>query len=324
MTQEEIVNLSIKKQLTPGYLQTVMGMINPNKKGMNADGTFDAFIEETDDGRYVLKQGFSIIGTYNDLNKAKNKKADLPPLTADTVKKKFGDEYVKSEKAARKYVESKGKSYSKLPVKNQFILANYHLTGHKNEDLFDAVINNDFKKTVANYQRKGLEQAGEFFKTVMFPSPMGENDLANANQAQNLSEKVLDQLYPDNKSLGAEGGKAEAIAEFTGGELVNNKEDEMRSAMKKGDNKKAAKIFRSQVKNKNITPGEASHTTNPLPVAADGRVMDKKGKSTGQKAKPGAGIYDHIKKQYNPNMTDDQVIEMVKKNHAKWRKNNMA
>ena len=134
-------------------------------------------------------------------------------------------------------------------------------------------------------------------------------------------------LMPDDKVVegkkGDKGGKGEVIAEFTGGELVNNKEDEMRDAMAKGQDDKAAEIFRSQVKDKNITPGEASHKTNPLPVAEDGTIMDKMGKSTGMKAEPGSGIYDHIEDQYDSRMSNKSIIDMIKKNHNKWKKNNM-
>ena len=35
-------------------------------------------------------------------------------------------------------------------------------------------------------------------------------------------------------------------------------------------------------------------------------------------------IYDHISKQYSDDMSDKQVVRMIKYNHAKWRKNNMA
>ena len=327
---EQTIKRFLKQQLQPGYLQTVMGMINPQKKGLTENNTFVPFIEKSDDGSFVVKQGYSIIGKYNTFEEAKEKKKDLPELTVDGVKEKFKNDQVKAEKSARKYVESKGKNFDELPIKNQFILSNYHLTGHKNEDFFDAVLKNDYMGAVKNYRRNDMEMSNEFFKNVMFSGPINENDLANTDQAQNFADKMLDEIYPDVKDdkvveskKGEKGGKVEAIAEFTGGELVNNKEDEMRDAMAKGQNSKAAKIFRSQVKDKNITPGEASHKTNPLPVAKDGTIMDKKGKSTGQKAKPGAGIYDHIKKQYNPNMTDEQVVAMVKKNHAKWRKNGM-
>lgn len=332
MKVEELINLSIKSKLTPGYIQTLMGMINPKNKGMNSDQTFDPFIEQTDDGKYRVKHGYSIVGKYDTLQKAKEAKKDLPTLTLDTIKQKLGKEYVESEKAARKYVESQGKTYSQLPVKSQFILANYHHTGHKNEDLFKAVLNNNFLDTIKNYQRSDMEQENEFFKSVMFSSPIGENDLSNNMQAQNFANNMLDGLYPnepDNEmsspKMANEGAKkTKAVAEFTGGELVNNKEDEMRQAIKSGNNSKAADIFRNEVKDKNITPGEASHKTNPLPVAEDGTVMNDKGKPTGQNAKPGAGVYDHIKKQYKPNMSDDEVIAMVKKNHAKWRKNGMG
>ncbi len=177
--------------------------------------------------------------------------------------------------------------------------------------------------------RPKMEQANEFFKNVMFSGPVGENDFGNTQQLQNFSDNMLDQIYPDsnkqqtNMKQMEKGGKMTPVAEFTGGELVNNKEEEMRQAMKSGNNSKAADIFRNEVKDKNITPGKASHKTNPLPVAKDGTVMNDKGKPTGQSAKPGAGVYDHIKKQYKSNMSDNEVIAMVKKNHAKWRKNGM-
>ena len=337
MTLEEIVNLNIKSKLTPGYLQTLMGMINPQNKGLDSEGKYQPFIEQTDNGGFVVKQGYSIIGKYKTLDDAKQKKKDLPSLTVDGVKQKLGKDYVKSEKDARSYVESQGKTYAQLPVKSQFILANYHHTGHKNEELFKAVLNNDYMSTVKNYRRDDMEMSNEFFKNVMFNGPINENDLSNTNQAQNFAENLLNLMYPDTsepgkttkpagkttKPKGEKGGKGEVIAEFTGGELVNNKEDEMREAMAKGQDDKAAEIFKSQVKKKNITPGEASHKTNPLPVAEDGTIMDKMGKSTGVKAEAGSGIYDHIEDQYDSRMSNKSIIEMVKRNHNKWKKNNM-
>ena len=327
---EKIINSFLKQQLQPGYLQAVMGMINPQKNGLNSEGRFEPFIERADNGGFVLKQGYSIIGKYKTLDDAKAKKKDLPALTVDGVKQKFRNDQVKAEKSARKYVESKGKNFDELPIKNQFILSNYHLTGHKNEDFFDAVLNNDYMGAVKNYRRDDMEMSNEFFKNVMFSGPINENDLANTNQAQNFADNMLDQMYPDVKDdkvverkKGDKGGKGEVIAEFTGGELVNNKEDEMRDAMAKGQDDKAAEIFRSQVKDKNITPGEASHKTNPLPVAEDGTIMDKMGKSTGMKAEPGSGIYDHIEDQYDSRMSNKSIIDMIKKNHNKWKKNNM-
>lgn len=327
---EKIINSFLKQQLQPGYLQTVMGMINPQKNGLNSEGRFEPFIERADNGGFVLKQGYSIIGKYKTLDDAKAKKKDLPALTVDGVKQKFRNDQVKAEKSARKYVESKGKNFDQLPIKNQFILSNYHLTGHKNEDFFDAVLNNDYMGSVKNYRRDDMEMSNEFFKNVMFSGPINENDLANSNQAQNFADNMLDQMYPDVEDdkvvegkKGDKGGKGEVIAEFTGGELVNNKEDEMRDAMAKGQDDKAAEIFKSQVKDKNITPGEASHKTNPLPVAEDGTIMDKMGKSTGMKAEPGSGIYDHIEDQYDSRMSNKSIIDMIKKNHDKWKKNNM-
>jgi hypothetical protein len=324
---EQIINRFLKQQLQPGYLQTVMGMINPQKEGFNTDGTVSPFIQKTDDGKFIVKQGYSIVGKFNNLDDAKQKKKDLPALTIDGIKELFKNDLVKSEKSAKKYVESKGKVFESLPIKNQFILSNYHLTGDKNEDFFNAVLNNDYMGAIKNYKRPSIESANEFFKNVMFNGPINKNDLANTNQAQNFADNMLDQMYPDmpddKVAKGEKGGKREVIAEFTGGELVNNKEDEMREAMAKGQDDKAAEIFRSQVKDKNITPGEASHKTNPLPVAEDGTIMDKMGKSTGMKAEAGSGIYDHIEDQYDSRMSNKSIIDMIKKNHNKWKKNNM-
>lgn len=324
---EKIINSFLKQQFQPGYLQSVMGMINPQKNGLNSEGRFEPFIERSDNGGFILKQGYSIIGKYKTLDDAKAKKKDLPALTVDGVKQKFRNDQVKAETSARKYVEGKGKNFDELPIKNQFILSNYHLTGHKNEDFFDAVLNNDYTGAVKNYRRDDMEMSNEFFKNVMFSGPINENDLANTNQAQNFADNMLDQMYPDmpddKVAKGEKGGKGEVIAEFTGGELVNNKEDEMREAMAKGQDDKAAEIFRSQVKDKNITPGEASHKTNPLPVAEDGTIMDKMGKSTGMKAEAGSGIYDHIEDQYDSRMSNKSILDMVKRNHDKWKKNNM-
>ena len=329
--EEKLISTVLKYQLTPGYLQTVMGMMNPNQKGFMQDGTVEPFIVKTDNNKYDVRIGFSSLGVFDDLDKAKKTKNDQPPLSMQTIQNKLMKDYVNSEKKARKYVESKGKEYSKIPIKNQFVLNNYMLTGHGKEEFLNAVINNDYKEAMKNYMRPEIENANEFFKNVMFPAPINENDLGNVNQAQNYAEKFLDVAYPDEintsnpkTNLGEKGGKANAIAEFTGGELVNNREDEMRDAIKKGNKDKAANIFRSQVKEKNITPGKASHKTNPLPVAADGTVMNKKGKNTGVKASPGAGVYDHIKDQYDPSMSNEELIKMIQKNHAKWRKNGMG
>ena len=184
--------------------------------------------------------------------------------------------------------------------------------------------------------------------SLLITSNTPENDFANTNQVKKFTENMLDKLYPsmkdnqessgfvsndkarkqnvykDVKMKAEKGGKADVVAEFTGGELVNNREEEMREEMKKGNKEKAAEIFKEEANNpKNITPGAASHKKNPLPVAADGTVMDKNGKDTGVKANPGAGVYDHIKDQYKPGMSTKQVIDMIVKNHKKWKKNNM-
>lgn len=327
MSAKNIVNLLLKNKLTPGYMQALGGMMNPKKEGFLSDGTVEPFIVQRDDEKFEVRIGFSSMGVFNSLDEAKKIKRDQAPISMDVAKKKVMEDYVKSEKQARKYVASQGKEYMNLPIKNQFVIANYMHTGHKNSDFLNAVINNDYKEAMKNYTRKGIGMANEFFKTVMFNGPINENDFGNMDQAENFANNMLDKLYPDGtiptEAKAEQGGKADVAAEFTGGELVNNKEDEMRDAMKNGNTDKAANIFRNQVQDKNITPGKASHKSNPLPVAKDGTVMNKNGKPTGQKAKSGAGIYDHIRSQYKPSMTNEEVIAMVQKNHAKWRKNNM-
>lgn len=323
------IGMMMKAQMTPKYVDVLKGMLNPNKTGFNSDQTVSPFITQTDDGNYEVRIGYSSLGVFKNLNDAKKAKYNQPDLDLQTVGNKFKEDFTKAEKKAAEYVASKGKTISELPIKNQFVISNYLHTGDTNETFLDAVINNDYKKAATNYMRPRMEQANEFFKNVMFSGPVGENGFGNTEQLQNFSDNFLDQIYPDAQKQGRtkqmeKGGKMTPVAEFTGGELVNNREDEMRNAMKSGNDKKAANIFRSQVKKKNITPGKASHKSNPLPVAEDGTVMNAKGKPTGQNAKPGAGIYDHINKQYKPEMTDKEVIAMVRKNHAKWRKNGMA
>ena len=324
------IGMMMKTQMIPKYVEVLKGMLNPNKKGFNNDQTVSPFITQTDDGNYEVKIGYSSLGVFKNLNDAKKAKYNQPDLDLQTIGLKFKEDFAKAEEKAANYVAGKGKTISELPIKNQFVISNYLHTGDVNETFLDAVINNDYGTAAKNYMRPRIEQANEFFKNVMFSGPVGENGFGNTEQLQNFADNMLDQIYPDStktqpdsKQMRA-GGKMTPVAEFTGGELVNNREDEMRSAMNAGNNKKAASIFRSQVKKKNITPGKASHKSNPLPVAKDGTVMNAKGKPTGQNAKPGAGIYDHINKQYKPEMTDQEVIAMVKKNHAKWRKNGMG
>ena len=349
---EKMVKFGLKASMLPNYINSVIGMNNPNSVGFIPENkTYESFIEKNDNNTYSVKIGFSVLDTVKSLDKAKKIKREQPPLAAKTVQNMIKEDFVKFEKLTQNKIDSdygKG-AYSKLPIKSQFVLQDYVRTGHSNnKSFFDAVVKNDYKEAMKNYIRPGIGQQNEFFKNVMFAGPVDKNDFANTNQIKRFTENMLDKLYPnmkdnqessgfvandnarkqnvyeDAKMKAEKGGKADVVAEFTGGELVNNREEEMREEMKKGNNEKAAKIFKEEANNpKNVTPGAASHKKNPLPVAADGTVMDKNGKDTGVKAVPGAGVYDHIKDQYKPGMSTKQVIDMIVKNHKKWKKNNI-
>jgi len=114
------------------------------------------------------------------------------------------------------------------------------------------------------------------------------------------------------------GGKKEISAEFTGGESIvsKNNQNKIEKYLKGGDYAKAGKI----VKNAPITPGEASHQSNPLPVAKGGMVYDQYGKYTGLKAEKGAGIYDHGNKF---NVSDEAAGQLAAQDIEKWKRNGM-
>tara|TARA_R110000824_G_scaffold67836_6_gene175638 strand:- start:16567 stop:17661 length:1095 start_codon:yes stop_codon:yes gene_type:complete len=349
---EVFINYALKSSMLPNYFQTIKGVTNPNNTGANSNGMFDPFITNHNN-EYQLNIGYSTINNFKTLEEAKVAKKDQLPISFNQVKQKVKQEYSAHEEEARSLINKKygSNTFQKLPIKSQFVIQDYIRTGDMNDKFFDSVVKNDFKGAIENHQRPNLGVGNELFRQVMFSGPVGDNGFANIDQAKNYAKQSMARLNPEmsaeysanvdanTSSFAGEeeqvsvmqeaqqsfdkGGMTNVQAEFTGNELVNNKESEMRAALSKGDKKKAAKIFRSQVKKKNITPGKADHASNPLPVAEHGTVMNKKGKSTGIKAKPGAGVYDHINKQYKSNMSDDEVIAMVQKNHAKWRKNGM-
>tara|TARA_R100000030_G_scaffold79705_3_gene62616 strand:+ start:133 stop:1158 length:1026 start_codon:yes stop_codon:yes gene_type:complete len=325
---EAYIYKGLKMNMLPQYFQTVKGIENPKNKGLNPNGMFDPYITNNN-GKFQVNIGYKTLSSHKTLEDAKVSKKDVRPMHFNDVKRQTIEDYQKSEIEAKNIINKKyGKNtFQKLPIKSQFVIQDYIRSGNKNENFFEAIVKNDFEGAMKNYKRPDLGDGGELFRKVMFSEPIGKNDFANTKQAKNYAQKFIEKVNPEmSAEYNAqfdEGGVNDIQAEFTGNELINNKEGEMRDAMKKGNTDKAANIFRSQVKEKNITPGKASHKTNPLPVAKDGTVMNKNGKPTGQKAKSGAGIYDHIRSQYKPNMTNEEVIAMVQKNHAKWRKNNM-
>ena len=114
------------------------------------------------------------------------------------------------------------------------------------------------------------------------------------------------------------GGKKEMSAEFTGGEKIvsNSDQNKIEMYLSGGEYAKAGKI----VKNAPITPGEASHQSNPLPVAEGGMVYDQYGKYTGLRAERGAGIYDHGNKF---NVSDEAAGILAAQDIEKWKRNGM-
>ena len=150
-----------------------------------------------------------------------------------------------------------------------------------------------------------------------------------ARQAANMYEDtqaMYTNQYGGNYRGGynmEKGGKMDVVAEFTGNELIVNDQDQLESDIARGDNKSAANRIRKAMKGGKITPGKETHKSNPIPVASDG-TMYTKGGPMNFKVKKGAGVYDHATDQFKMDMDDDSIVSVVKKNMAKWRKNNMA
>lgn len=352
------LNKALKIQAYPDYVNTIIGVENPNLSGYSeANDSFEAFIVPLENGNYQVKAGLGVlVGEYDDLTKAKKAKADFGIVSNEGMQEMLGSIVSQSEQKAENYIDGKYgvNTFNNLPIKSQFVIQDYIRTGDVNEDFFDSIVNNDYRGAMSNYIREKKGDKNQFFKNVFFDGPVGENGFANLDQAKNMMSTLLQQNDPDSHQelfgedeeisnadvevqaqseiaeeiqqgeTAAQGGEMPK-AEFTGNELVNNREPEMRAAMDAGDEEKAVEIFKEEASNPdNITPGKASHKDNPLPVAQDGTVMDKNGNPTGQTAKPGAGIYDHIDSQFKPGMSHDEVLKVIRSNHAKWRKNGMG
>lgn len=120
-----------------------------------------------------------------------------------------------------------------------------------------------------------------------------------------------------------DGGKIDAVAEFTGNELIVNNQDAVEKGLSKNNYSMAAAPIRNAMKQGFITPGLETHMGNPMPVDKDGNIYTKGGKLK-FKVKKGAGIYDHATDQFKPNMTDKEIAMIAKKNIAKWKSNGMA
>jgi len=119
-----------------------------------------------------------------------------------------------------------------------------------------------------------------------------------------------------------QGGITNAIAEFTGNELIINNQSAVEAGIKENNPSKAAAPIRLAMKKGFVTPGQETHGGNPMPVDDKGFIYTKGGKLP-FRVRKGAGIYDHATDQFKQDMTDEQIMAVAKKNMNKWEKNNM-
>jgi len=121
----------------------------------------------------------------------------------------------------------------------------------------------------------------------------------------------------------ANGGMVDAIAEFTGNELIINNQNQVELGLKEKDYAKAAAPIKDAMKKGFVTPGPESHQGNPMPVGQDGSIYASGGKLP-FKVKKGAGVYDHATDQFKEGMSDEEIAMVAQENINKWKSNNMA
>ena len=109
-----------------------------------------------------------------------------------------------------------------------------------------------------------------------------------------------------------DGGKKESGAELTGDELIvtSDKQERIETAIKNKDVKTVSEEITKSMQEGNITPGAASHKTNPLPVAEDGIIYNDKGKPTGNTIKDGDAVYPNA--NVINKLTDKQIFNKTK------------
>jgi hypothetical protein len=127
-----------------------------------------------------------------------------------------------------------------------------------------------------------------------------------------------------------EGGKKRGSAELTGDELIVDSygQSKIEQAIENNDASTVSKIINSNIKEGSITKGPSNHKTNPQVVAEDGTLY-KKNKPTDIILTEGDGIYDNASKQFKikdnkSTLSDKQILNVAKKNVAKWLRNEMA
>ena len=128
---------------------------------------------------------------------------------------------------------------------------------------------------------------------------------------------------PEKTKIYANGGLVNAIAEFTGNELIVNNQNQVEMGLAEKDYTKAAAPIREAIDKGYITPGEETHQGNPMPVDEEGNIYTGGGKLP-FKAARGAGIYDHATDQFKKDMSDKEIAMVAKKNISKWKSNGMA
>tara|TARA_R110000824_G_scaffold14378_4_gene61209 strand:- start:560 stop:3307 length:2748 start_codon:yes stop_codon:yes gene_type:complete len=119
-----------------------------------------------------------------------------------------------------------------------------------------------------------------------------------------------------------QGGITNAVAEFTGNEMIVNNQAVVEAGIKENNPSKAAGPIRLAMQEGFVTPGQETHGGNPMPVDDQGFIYTKGGKLP-FKVRKGAGIYDHATDQFKQDMTDEQIMAVAKNNINKWEKNNM-
>ena len=120
-----------------------------------------------------------------------------------------------------------------------------------------------------------------------------------------------------------DGGKINAVAEFTGNELIVNDQTTVEKGLSKNNYSMAAAPIRKAMGKGYVTPGIETHEGNPMPVDDKGNIYAGGGKLP-FKVNKGAGVYDHATDQFRPTMTDKEIAMVAQSNINKWESNGMA
>ena len=341
------------------YLHFVISNENPNNKGYNVlKQEWEPYILEknTDKGmRYEIDLGYGrMLNEFKTEQEAKDYIKNYGSVSNENVMKMFFEDfeshYKRAERKVDTYIKNKNTggdgygegAFAKLPFKQRLMLTDYDYTGVLNEFplLVQGVVNNDWNQVKTNYQRyvgKGEMKTRntltkEFFLTDGFSDLEGVNRLYEDPLIVTNPDNLLGVDVPNDPVLPApyspeafkDGGKKESGAELTGDELIvtSDKQERIETAIKNKDVKTVSEEITKSMQEGNITPGAASHKTNPLPVAEDGIIYNDKGKPTGNTIKDGDAVYPNA--NVINKLTDKQIFNKTKKHIAKWKTIGMA